>query len=85
MSEFQAAMGLLSAKLPTCVQQVNYPIHKGQPNPWHGKFYLVGTIPGACYDVEHNHSQYYDTEQEAIDAARKGGAERIQDTKCRFV
>ena len=85
VGELGAAMRMLQGGFPTCIMQVDYPIHKGQPNPKHGKFYMVGSIPGACYDVATNHSFYYDTEQEAIDAAINAGATRIQDTKCRFV
>jgi hypothetical protein len=73
------------SKFPTCVGQVNYPIHKGQPNRRHLKFYFVGCIPGACYDVEGGHSHYYDTQDEAIHAAIAAGATRIQRTDCSFV
>jgi hypothetical protein len=84
-SELATAMTMLSAKYPTCIQQVNYPIHKGQPNPKHGMFYFVGSIPLACYDTEKQHSLYYQTEQEAIDAAIAAGAERIQGVDCRWI
>lgn len=85
MGEMQTALRMLSGKFPTCVQQVNYPIHKGRPNPKHGLFYFVGSIPAACYDVEGKHSHYYQTEQDAIDAAIASGAERIQGVDCRKV
>ncbi len=78
-------MRMLGSKFPTCIQQVNYPIHKGQANPKHGLFFFVGSIPAACYDYEAGHSQFYATEQAAIDAAIAAGAERIQGVDCRFV
>lgn len=73
------------SKFPTCVQRINYPIHKGQPNPAHGKYVLVGSIPADCYDFESRSSKRYDTEQEAIDAAISAGAERIQRCDNSFV
>lgn len=66
-------------KLSTGIQQVNYPIHKGKPNPVHGKYYLVGSVPVEC------HEKYYDSEGEAIKAAMVNGAKIIQNTKCNFV
>lgn len=73
------------AKYPTVVNLVDYPIHKGKPNPVHGKYYLSGSIPAACYDAEEKHSMCYDTEKEAINAAILAGAERIQDVNCNKV
>lgn len=70
-------------QFPTAIMQINYPTHKGQPNPAHGKFFFVGRIPGAC--VEDGKSKKYDTEQDAIDAAIAGGATRIQRVDCSFV
>ena len=78
MSEMQTALRMLQGKFPTVIQQVNYPIHKGQPNPKHGLFYFVGSIPALCYDSDAKRSLYYQTEQDAIDAAIAAGAERIQ-------
>lgn len=72
-------------KLSTGIQRVNYPIHKGKPNPVHGKYYLVGSIPMGCYDTENRRSLYYDTEEEAISAAIASGAEKVQNTKCEKV
>lgn len=84
-SELGSAMQICTAKFPTCVQQINYPVHNGKPNPTHGKFIFVGSIPGACYDRDKHSSLKYDTEQEAIDAAIAAGATRIQRTDCSFV
>lgn len=70
---------------PTCIQQINYPVHNGKPNPAHGKFSMVGAVPAGCYDFEAGHSKFYETEQAAIDDAVKHGATRIQNTKCEFV
>ena len=70
---------------PTAIHQVNFPLYHGRPNPVHGKFYLVGSIPIDCYDSEKKHSKYYDTEQDAIDAAIIAGAVRIQRCDCSVV
>ena len=85
MSELQRAMGILGGKFPTCIQQVNHPIHKGRPNPAHGQYFFVGAIPAACYDEKRNGSKFYATEQEAIDAALNAGAERLQGADCRWI
>ncbi len=45
--ELAAAHHILSGKFSTAIQQVNYPMHKGLPNPAHGKFFFVGSIPAA--------------------------------------
>ena len=70
MGEMQSALSLLAGNLPCCIQRVNYPIHNGKPNPKHGKFRFVGSVP--CFDSE-GKSLYYDTEQQAIDAAIQAG------------
>lgn len=75
----------LNAKYPTCVQRINYPVHQGKPNPAHGKFFFVGSVPVACLDPETGRSRHYDTEQAAIDAAIAAGADRIQRCDCSFV
>ena len=85
MSEMQTAMRFVQGTFPTCIQQVNYPLHKGRPNPKHGLFYFVGRIPLACYDGDAQRSRYYATEQEAIDAAVAAGAERLQGVDCRWI
>ena len=75
-------------KFTSAVQQINHPIHKGAPNPSHGKFFIVGTIPMACYDVTRNGGQggsvIYDTEVQAIDALIAAGATDIQRADCTF-
>ena len=76
-------MAVLSGGFSTCIQRVNYPIHKGKANPCHGKFFFVGSIPPGCYD-ENQRSLFYDTEDEAISAARAGGAKRIQRSDYSF-
>jgi len=93
MSELAHAMTMLAGKFSTAIQQVNYPIHKGQPNPKHGMFFFVGSIPANCYDAEHDNgpfspkgkSKFYATLDEAIAAAKAGGADRIQRPDCSFV
>lgn len=68
----------------SAVQRINYPMHKGAPNPAHGKFFIVGSIPLACYDEAKGRSKHYDSEQEAIDALIAAGADRIQRVDCSF-
>jgi len=85
VSEMQGAMRLLHSRFPTCIQQVNYPVHQRKPNPKHGMFYFVGAIPLDCYDQDARRSRFYETEQAAIDAALAAGAEAIQGVDCRWV
>lgn len=87
MSELSSALRALSgARFSTAIQQVDYPIHRGQPNPAHGKFFFVGSIPANCYDTTRNGgaggSRFYDTVDLAIDAAIDGGATHIQRPDC---
>ena len=69
----------------TAIQQVNYPVHKGKPNPFHRKFFFVGAIPADCYNYEKRQSKFYDSEQKAINAAIEAGATDIQRCDCSFV
>jgi hypothetical protein len=84
MTEMQAAMALLGGKLSTAILRIDYPVHNGKPNLAHGKFYLVGHIPADCYDWTRHGSKLYDTEQDAIVAAKAAGATRIQRCDCSF-
>jgi GH43 family beta-xylosidase len=63
----------------TAIQRIDYPIHKGAPNPYHGMYYFVGSVPAACIDIK------YATQEEAIAAAIAAGATRIQRADCSFV
>jgi hypothetical protein len=72
-------------KYSTAIQQINYPIHQGKPNPAHGKFFIVGSVPVACIDPDTGRSKTYDTEQQAIDAVVTAGATFVQGTDCRVV
>ncbi len=85
MSEMSRALKMLSGNFSTAIQRINFPIHKGKPNPAHGKFYFVGSIPAGCYDFEKEASKKYDTEEDAIAAAKAAGATRIQRCDCSFV
>jgi hypothetical protein len=76
---------LQSAKFPTAIQRIDYPIHQGKANPWHGMFYFAGSVPAACIDSETGRSLKYATEDDAIAAARAAGATRIQRADCSFV
>ena len=88
MGEMSAFLSRPRGAYPACVQRINYPVHQGKPNPVHGKFYFVGSIPEACYDASRDMgrggSKIYDTEQSAIDAAIAAGATRIQKVDCSF-
>jgi len=72
-------MRLTTGNFPTCIRRIDYPIHKGQPNPSHGKYHFVGSVP-----VIYAHIRFA-TEQDAIHAAVLAGAERIQRTDNTFV
>lgn len=93
MGELAAAMKMLQGGFSTAIQQVNYPVHQGKPNPKHGMFFFVGSIPANCYEPEHDNgpfspkgmSKFYATLDEAIAAAKAGGATRIQRPDCSFV
>lgn len=89
VSELSRAAALLSGGFTTSIQQVNYPFHNGKPNPRHGQFFFVGTIPiECCRTDEHGHivgSQFYPTEDEAIRAALAAGVTRLQRADCSFV
>ena len=78
MNEVASVMRMLG-RMPTAISRVDYPIHKGKPNPIHGKYHLVGSVPASCSKV------YYDTEDEAITAAQAAGATRIQRSDYSFV
>jgi hypothetical protein len=65
--------------------QINYPIHKGAPNPAHGKFHVRGSIPVACYDEKRDASKLYDTEDAAICALIAAGSTVIQGADCRKI
>ena len=88
MNEITAFMSR-SGNYSTAIQRINHPIHQGKPNQAHGKFFFVGSIPAECYDQSRNNgrggSKLYDTEQDAINAAIKAGATRIQRSDCSFV
>ncbi len=66
-------------RLPTVIRRIDYPMHKGQPNPSHGKYHFVGSVPVAFSDTR------FDTEQDAITAAISAGCTRIQRWDCSFV
>jgi hypothetical protein len=74
---------ILRGNFSTCVQRIDYPIHRGAPNPAHGKFYFVGSIPVEC--THEGKSKHYDTEADAIASAIAAGAKRIQRVDCSFV
>ena len=73
----------------TAVQQINYPVHNGRPNPAHGKFFFVGSIPAGCYDQARNNglggSKLYETEDAAIRDAIANGAAYVQGADCRKI
>lgn len=73
-------------RLSTAIQRIDYPIHNGAPNPYHGKYFIVGSIPAACYDKTrndgHGGSFIYDTEADAGRAIELAGVERYQLADC---
>lgn len=79
MSEMMHALRLLRSEFPSAILRIDYPIHKGAPNPSHGKYHVVGRVPAACHGVK------YTTEEECIAALIANGATRIQRTDCSFV
>jgi hypothetical protein len=93
LTEMGQALALIGAKMPTIIRQIDYPIHKCKPNPAHGKFHFLGSIPWECTEPDPTsltpdtrRSLKYDTEAQAIEAAIKNGAERIQLMRdCSFV
>lgn len=88
-SELSRAAALLKGGFTTAVQQVNYPVHQGKPNPRHGQFFFVGSVPAECCRVDaRGHligSEFYPTEEAAIRAAVAAGVERIQRCDRSFV
>lgn len=89
MNLLAAAITPGAQRFSSAVQQINFPVYRGQPNPAHGKFFIVGSIPAACYDESRNNgrggSKLYDTEQQAIDALIDAGATYIQGADCRRI
>ena len=81
----ETALFMSRQRYSTAVQRINYPMHQGRPNPSHGKFFFVGSIPADCYDQDAQRSRHYDTEEQAIRAAIKAGAEVIQGADCRAI
>lgn len=75
----------LGAKFATCIQRIDYPMHNGKPNPAHGKFFIVGSIPAACYDAEQGKSKIFDTESQAISAIVQSGVRRFQKSNCAWL
>ena len=69
----------------TAIMQINHPTHRGRPNPSHGKFFFVGSVPSSCYDHDRGKSLIYDTEQQAVEAATAGGAVYLQGADCRVI
>lgn len=65
--------------MSTAILRVNYPVHHGRPNPAHGKFFAVGSVPPSCAD------QKYDTEDAAIRAVVAAGATVVQGVDYRRI
>lgn len=82
------SMAPLGARFSSAVQQIR-PAYPGSKNPNIGKFFIVGSIPAACYDEARNGgrggSKLYDSEAEAIDALVVAGAPVIQGADCRKI
>lgn len=82
VSELSALSGFFSGRFSTAIQQINHPIHQGRPKPFHGCFFIVGSIPAACYDSEHGKSKIYLTLAECRKAIESAGVERYQLPDC---
>lgn len=84
-----AAIAPNAPRFSSAVQRINYPVHNGRANPAHGKFFIVGSIPAACYDPERNGgrggSKLYDSADDAIAALQAAGAPVIQGADCRVI
>lgn len=83
-------MNLLTAvatgqRFSSAVMQINYPVHKGAPNPAHGEFHVRGSIPAPCYNEARSESFLYDTEDAAIRALIAAGSTYIQGADCRKI
>lgn len=80
---------MLQQRYSTAIQQINYPVHNGNPNPAHGMFFMVGSIPAGCWDATRNNgtggSKLYGTEDAAIRDAIANGATYIQGADCRRI
>lgn len=89
MNLLAASIAPNAPRFSSAVQQINYPIHRGAPNPAHGKFFIVGSIPAACWDPARNDGRggscLYDSESDAIAALQAAGAECIQGADCRVI
>jgi hypothetical protein len=89
MNLLAAAIAPNAPRFSSAVQQINHPVHQGRPNPAHGMFFIVGSIPDACYDESRNGgrggSMLYPSEQAAIEALQAAGAPVIQGVDCRVI
>ena len=84
MSEFTSAMRMVNGgRFSTAIQRVDYPIQKGAPNPKHGMYFFVGSVPSAC--MADGRSRFYATESDAARAAFAAGCDRVQGEDCRWI
>jgi hypothetical protein len=77
MSELSHAMGMFKGRFSTAIQQVNYP-----QGAFHRQFFIVGSIPGKCYDVDRGASKIYRTLDECRAAIEAAGVSRYQLPDC---
>jgi len=73
---------LFTGRYSTAIQQINHPIHEGAKNPYHGHFFIVGSIPAACYDHEQGKSKIYPSLAAVSAAIESAGVERYQLPDC---
>ena len=89
MNLLAAAIAPNAPRFSSAVQQINFPVRNGCPNPAHGKFFIVGSIPAECWDPARNNgaggSKLYDSEADAIDALIAADAPIIQGADCRVI
>ncbi len=77
MNDF-ALSARLFGKLSTAIQQIDYPVSCGKPNPFHGHFFLVGSVPVTL------HKQTWPTLPEVEAALVSAGVTRWQRPDCTF-
>lgn len=81
-SELQQVIAMGQRGYSTAIQKIDYPIHQGKPNPVHGWYFLVGSIPASLYDHDRRGSMRWPTLGEAMAAVESAGVERYQLPDC---
>jgi hypothetical protein len=64
----------------TAIQQIDHPTNNGSPNPYHGQFFVVGSVPVNCLDQ--GGKRIFPTIESAESALREAGIKRYQMPDC---